>query len=488
MASRCEDGTVTDDFLDELPNFHIDTFSELEEHSGRFAEVSESDVEKFIEGEENANTKKKTFYDLKLVKKFLVEEHHEIREIEKIPPTELDSYLSQFVLAARTKTGKDYEPSSLRGILASVERHLSRSSYGKTIFKDSDFKKTRDALKAKQKQLKRHGLANRPKATTALTDDEIEILFDKKLLGLSSPQALLNTVWLNNMFHFGLRGCKEQKELRWGDIVLKTDSDGKEYLEYFERQTKTRTGEDPRNQRPIKPRMYSNNDAISIDRDPVHVYKMYKEKRPPSMLEPDSSFYLSVNYFKTETHASVEGNNWFKAQPMGVNKLNNIMKDMTQAAGISGKTNHSGRKTLVQKLQDSGVPPNQIIQITGHKNLQSVNNYSSLREKQMESISRILSSTTKAATNVAQTENNLTAQPLAEYRIASTSTTSSTLDVNSFNKNRLQTMFHGNYITGGVFNINLAPAKNEVKSPEVDPKRKKRRLIIESDSSQESTT
>ena len=51
----------------------------------------------------------------------------------------------------------------------------------------------------------------------------------------------LNTVWLNNMIHFGLRGCKEQKELRWGDIVLKTDSDGKEYLEYFERQTKTRT-------------------------------------------------------------------------------------------------------------------------------------------------------------------------------------------------------------------------------------------------------
>ena len=130
MASRCEDGTVTGDFLDELPNFHIDTFSELEEHSGRFAEVSESDVEQFIEGEENANTKKKTFYDLKLVKKFLVEKRHEIREIEKIPPTELDSYLSQFVLAARTKTGKDYEPSSLRGILASVERHLSRSSYG----------------------------------------------------------------------------------------------------------------------------------------------------------------------------------------------------------------------------------------------------------------------------------------------------------------------------------------------------------------------
>ena len=92
-------------------------------------------------------------------------------------------------------------------------------------------------MKAKQKQLKRHGLGNRPKGTTALTDDEIEIPYDKKLLGLSSPQALLNTVWLNNMIYFGLRGCKEQKELRWGDIVLKTESDGREYFEYFERQT-----------------------------------------------------------------------------------------------------------------------------------------------------------------------------------------------------------------------------------------------------------
>ena len=106
------------------------------------------------------------------------------------------------------------------------------------------------------------------------------------------------------------------------------------------------------------------------------------------------------------------------------------MKEVTQAAGISGKTNYSGRKTLVQKLQYSEVPLNQIIQITGHKNLQSVNNYSCLREKQMESISRIVSSRTKAATNVAQTENNLTAQPLARYQIASTSTTSSPLVVN----------------------------------------------------------
>ena len=32
--------------------FHIDIFSDLEEYPGGFAEVSESDVEQFIEGED----------------------------------------------------------------------------------------------------------------------------------------------------------------------------------------------------------------------------------------------------------------------------------------------------------------------------------------------------------------------------------------------------------------------------------------------------
>jgi len=51
------------------------------------------------------------------------------------------------------------------------------------------------------------------------------------------------------------------------------------------------------------------------------------------MLQPDSYFYLSVNYFKTEAHALVKDKFWFKAQPMRVNNLNSIMKDMTLVSG-----------------------------------------------------------------------------------------------------------------------------------------------------------
>ena len=113
---------------------------------------------------------------------------------------------------------------------------------------------------------------------------------------------------------------------------------------------------------------------------------------------------------------------------MGVNKLNSILKDMCDAGGIPPKTNHSGRKTLVQKLQDHGVPPNQIIQITGHKNLQSINNYSSLRERQMKNISNILSSTASTNREVSEVSRGafhfpVGAPPFQHYQLAASSST-----------------------------------------------------------------
>ena len=107
-------------------------------------------------------------------------------------------------------------------------------------------------------------------------------------------------------------------------------------------------------------------------------------------------------------------------------------------------------KNTVQKLQDNDVQPNQIIQITGHKNLQSINNYSSQRERQMENISNILSSTASTNREVLQVSRvafhfPVGAPPFQHYQLAASSSTS------SVHENQLQTMFFGNTITGGCF-------------------------------------
>ena len=64
--------------------------------------------------------------------------------------------------------------------------------------------------------------------------------------------------------------------------------------------------------------------------------------------------------------------------------------------------NHSTRKHLVQKLVDSNVPTTEIAQITGHKNINSINNYSALSNKKQQQISAILCTAPASKENASQ--------------------------------------------------------------------------------------
>ena len=72
----------------------------------------------------------------------------------------------------------------------------------------------RQALAARSKELKKDGKGNKPKAAEAITD-EVNILSNKQLLGISNAEALLNTLWFMNNKHFGLRGCDEHRRMKW---------------------------------------------------------------------------------------------------------------------------------------------------------------------------------------------------------------------------------------------------------------------------------
>ena len=122
-----------------------------------------------------------------------------------------------------------------------------------------------------------------------LSEEDIQVLYEKHLLGSSTAEALLNTVWFNNTIHFGLRGCKEHREMCWGDVKLCKTSTGQEYLEFNERETKTRTGIDPRNVRTIAPKMFA---VPNNEKCPVKAYKVYKEKQPAEMKIDNAPIWL----------------------------------------------------------------------------------------------------------------------------------------------------------------------------------------------------
>ncbi|CAC5425268.1 unnamed protein product [Mytilus coruscus] len=189
----------------------------------QYMDMTEHDIEQFIDGQQNKNTLTKTVRDIALLNKFL-KAKNENRELQTIPPVELDPLLANYLLTLRKKDGGEYEPSTLRSIVSSIDRKLKRHKYGHSIagsttHQDEAFRLTRESLKAKQKVLKQKGKGNKLLRSQPITDDEINILYERNVLGDSCPDSLLRTIWLNNCVHFGLRGVQEHYTLRFVTYV-----------------------------------------------------------------------------------------------------------------------------------------------------------------------------------------------------------------------------------------------------------------------------
>ena len=152
---------------------------------------------------------------------------------------------------------------------------------------------------------------------------------------------------------------------------------------------------------------------------------------------------------------------------MGVNKLNSLMKTMAQKAGLNAEnlTNHSGRKRMIQKLNDQEVPPTHIMQISGHKNVQSLNDYSSLSEKQQRNISNILSGTTSTRRSFVIEERE-----------------DVSLSENQESPQQVLSLLQGANIHGGTVNISINTVSQQSPNLSVMHSAKGRHYVIESDS------
>ena len=84
--------------------------------STRFENL-EKPIDDYVIEQQNKNTRVKTTRDVKLLIEFL-REKHDRRNREDIEAEELNQYLSEFIFSVERKDGKDFEPSSLRGMFS----------------------------------------------------------------------------------------------------------------------------------------------------------------------------------------------------------------------------------------------------------------------------------------------------------------------------------------------------------------------------------
>ncbi|KAJ1218641.1 hypothetical protein NDU88_006219 [Pleurodeles waltl] len=282
--------------------------------------------------EQNEKTIRSTQTALRNFREFIISKYpNELREIYMIPCKELDACLASFFVDARQKDGSEYEPNSLANYQCGLERYLKEHRYGYSITRDKEFKRSQDALKQKQVELRCKGKGNKPHKSMKLTFADELILRKRGLLSRYNPEGLLNLVWLNNTKAFGHCTGFHGSTLKWGDVRLRVLETGLQYLEWMGQESPDskikRAGTDCR--------VYATPHAPQTC--PVQDYKEYAQRRPPAMRYEDAPFYLSI-----KPVVNLAALHWYNCQALGKNKLAKMVKTMCEKGNIPGrKTNFS---------------------------------------------------------------------------------------------------------------------------------------------------
>ena len=279
---------------------------------------------KFIEDNTSKSTLQKTEFWLKKL-----QDHGETIGCPKLikdqSEQEIAKLMCSYMMSMKREDGTNYEISSVTNFSSLVGKWLKENKLADV---DGDlFKTYQDVKKAKLRLLKKDKKGNRPNRAEPVTFEEEERLWTSGEFGTHNPLALTRTMWWYSSLLFGLRGRDESRKMKWGDIKLLADENGDDYLQFEERDTKTRTGENQNGSRAFAPKIFPN--KADPERCPVMVFKEFEKRRPQSMKEEESPFYLAINHAR-----KADDSIWFMKAPMGKNKLGELLKSGCVTAGV----------------------------------------------------------------------------------------------------------------------------------------------------------
>ena len=354
-------------------------------NSSRFKTLAtDSDVEEAQKKAVPKNTEKNTTWVVNIWKQWSAHRHQTCTSYCDWPthflianPTEMNYWLSKFVLEARKANGDHYPPDTLYCICTGLSRFIRETRPEINIFKDPIFAEFQRTLDSEMKCLCSLGLGAKKRRAEPITTEEENLLWEKRLLDDSSPQALLDTMLFLCGIHFALGSGEEHHSLQLSQIELIEDGGAARFV-YTENYSN--------NNHKVQPKCvtYYANES-NHHRCLLHLFQLYISHRPADV----SHFYLTLLRKKRDDV-------WYSKVPVGHNTLSQTVGQLCKLAGITGfKTNHSLRVTSATRLFQSGIDEQLIMSHTGYRSVDGVRSYKRISEEQKKSVSRVLSSTSR---------------------------------------------------------------------------------------------
>lgn len=176
------------------------------------------------------------------------------------------------------------------------------------------------------------------RSSDAISFEAEEILWQKNILGSTSPDQLRDTVLYLVGLNFALRGGDEHKKLRCPhfnpQLNIKTDEKGVKFLEFRE-DSHCKTNQGGLSSKNHKPRILKTYGCANPNRNIVQLFEKYV-----SLLPSDCKNSLLYKY--ALGRSKITASQWYSDRPVGINSLKKVIKNLTSQAEIPGKfMNHS---------------------------------------------------------------------------------------------------------------------------------------------------
>jgi hypothetical protein len=210
-----------------------------------------------------------------------------------------------------------------------------------------------------------------------LTPEAVQLLFEKGELACAEtrdPRRLMQTVSFYISLYFGKRGRENQRAMKKSMLRLCTTGTGDEYFELNKDEPGTM----------LSSRNYTGGLEGTEDHSDGKAFALTKSPRCPvntikaylSHLNPDIDVLFQRPRHPSSRFNPNEAIVWYDKNVLGHNLLNNMMRNMSQRAGISPYyTDHSLRATTVTVLSSNNVETRKIKAVTGHRSDTSIESY-----------------------------------------------------------------------------------------------------------------
>lgn len=333
----------------------------MAESSGRFASLTENDLQNLLDQKEATNTKRVTKTALTAFNEYLKER----RISEPQDKESIASVLKLFYAEARKHDGTSYSKSTLTGMRFGLNRHF-KSSLDIDIINDPAFTNANKVFAAKCVELKRLGFA-KVEHTPPICEEDLQKLYESGVFCVNNPTTLQNKVFFEVMLYFCRRGRQNLRQLKKPDFLLNTDAQGNRYVcKTTDELTKNRRENDEGFEGGV---MFEKPGTATC---PVNSFDMYVKH-----LNPCNEFLFQRPKKKDLIVENLPDEVWYDNMVVGERTLGEKMKNISKQANLSRLyTNHSIRATSVTILDKSGFEARHIMAVSGHKNEASIRSYS----------------------------------------------------------------------------------------------------------------